>query len=84
MKQRNGKRRIRQNKRKRFVRQIILFIYRLICIGIVAIVVILVGRLYESITVKNNEKDYPKSLIALMERNPETEDFVLNYFKYKE
>lgn len=84
MKQGNGKRRIRQNKRKRFIRQSILFVYRLICIGIVAIVVILVGRLYESITIKDNEKDYPKSLIALMERNPETEDFVLNYFKYKE
>ena len=32
---------------------------------------------------KLREKGYPESLITLVERNPETKDFVLDYPKYK-
>ena len=34
-------------------------------------------------TQKLREQGYPESLIALVERNPETKDFVLDYPKYK-
>ncbi|MEI3526222.1 MAG: C39 family peptidase [Eubacteriales bacterium] len=34
-------------------------------------------------TQKLQEQGYPESLIALVERNPETKDFVLDYPKYK-
>ena len=34
-------------------------------------------------TAKLREKGYPESLITLVERNPETKDFVLDYPKYK-
>lgn len=34
-------------------------------------------------TEKLREKGYPESLVQLVERNPETEDFVLDYPKYK-
>ena len=34
-------------------------------------------------TQKLREHGYPESLIALVERNPETKDFVLDYPKYK-
>ena len=66
------------------------------CIGIFALAILLVGKWYQSfqkgdtgqrnaITVEQlAEEEYPESLIALWEKNPEAQNFVLNYPKNKD
>lgn len=88
MEQRNKKRRVQQRKRKRLIRRIIRFICRCVCLGLLAAVLLLAGKLYQSMTSVDKgqltEKGYPESLIALLERNPETKDFVMNYPENKD
>lgn len=71
-----------RNRRKRFIRKMIIFTYRCICLGIIIGVIIGGGKLYENIASKENissSSEYPESLLSLLERNPETIEFVLNY-----
>lgn len=75
--------RIKQKKRRRLIRKSVIFVYHCICVGILAAVLIFAVTLYQSTTPTEIEQlvedDYPESLIALLERNPETREFVLNY-----
>lgn len=88
MEQRSNKRRVQQRKRKRLIRRIIRFVYRCVCLGLLAAVLLLAGKLYQSMTSVDTgqltEEGYPESLIALLERNPETKDFVMNYPENKD
>lgn len=96
MEQIRRKRRIRSRRRKRIIRRMVIFVYRCICVGIVAAIVILAVKFLPGIisTVEDNKslegyvstvedgkslEGYPQSLLDLLERNPETKDFVLDY-----
>lgn len=87
MEQRSNKRR-QQRKRRRLIRGIIRLVGRCFCIGILAAVLVLAVKMYQSInsadTAQMAEDGYPESLIALLERNPETEGFVMDYLKNKD
>lgn len=76
-----------KNGRKR-KRKVVNFIYQCICIGIAATVIFLVHNVYQVVqpyvTRQFLEEDYPQSLVELMTRNPETEEFVLNYTNKKD
>lgn len=81
---RRGRRRNRQKARIRFLASMI---------GTLLVAILLVLVAYTALnlfcgfgkvnTQKLREQGYPESLIALVERNPETKDFVLDYPKYK-
>lgn len=79
---------IRQRKRRRFIRRMIRLVCRCLCIGVLAVVVVFAVKVYRRIdtvdTVRMAEDGYPESLIALLERNPETREFVMNYPKNKD
>lgn len=81
-------RKIQQRKRKRLIRRIIRFVWTCICLGILAAVLVLAVKLYQHITPGDAEQmaeeGYPESLVELMERNPETKEFVRNYLKNKD
>ena len=97
MEQIERKRRMRIRKRKRIIRRMVIWVYRCICAGVVAAIMILVvkllpgivsivgdDKLFEETFVssareENLQEEYPQSLLELLERNPETKDFVLNY-----
>ena len=97
MEQIERKRRMRIRKRKRIIRRMVILVYRCICVGVVAAIMILVvkllpgivsivgdDKLFEETFVsaareENLQEEYPQSLLELLERNPETKDFVLNY-----
>ncbi len=89
-----SKRRTLRNKRKCLLRRIVIFTYRCICVGLAAGVLILAGKLWEAVIgddgiVKDtpsvltmgalSSSEYPESLLALAERNPEAKEFVQNY-----
>lgn len=83
MEQIGRKKRIRSRKRRRIIRRLVIFIYRCICVGVVAAIIILAVKVVPDIdSVVNGGKlveEYPQSLLDLLERNPETEDLVLDY-----
>lgn len=78
----------RINRRKRLLRRLIRFGCRCMVLGLLAAVLIVTVKAYKRIGVpetdKLEEEGYPESLIALLEKNPETKDFVLNYHKNKD
>ena len=77
------KRRMRSRERKRIIRRRGIFVYRCICVGILAAIMIVFVKFLPDIvsTVKGGKPlvEYPQSLLDLLERNPETKDFVLDY-----
>ena len=97
MEQIERKRRMRIRKRKRIIRRMVILVYRCICVGVMAAIMILVVKLLPEIVSivgddklfeenfvsaareENLQEEYPQSLLELLERNPETKDFVLNY-----
>ena len=73
----------KQLRRRRFLRG-----FRKFCVFCVILIVVVAAIRYVSktdalTTAKLEREGYPQSLIELMERNPETKDFVLNYKKNK-
>lgn len=91
MEQRSSARQIRKkkvNRRKRLIRRLIRFACRCMVLGLLAAVLIIAVKVYQTIGVSKTDKlaeeGYPESLIALLEKNPETKDFVLNYHKNKD
>ena len=83
MEQIGRKRRMRSRERKRIIRRRGIFVYRCICVGILAAIMIVFVKFLPDIvsTVKGGKPlvEYPQSLLDLLERNPETKDFVLDY-----
>lgn len=77
-----------QRTNKRIRRRITRFISRSITIGLLATVLVVTFKCYEGIHVSNvnelTQEGYPESLVALLESNPETEEFVLGYFENKD
>lgn len=69
-------------KRKRRLRR------RLFMICLPAVLAVVGVKCYESIQISNiailSEENYPESLLELLEKNPETKDFVLGYFENKD
>lgn len=83
MEQRGNKRRIRR--RRRLLRRLVILGYRCGMVALLAAVLILAVRCYRSIagpdTQRLADEGYPESLVKLLEKNPETEQFVTNYWK---
>lgn len=83
MEQIGRKRRIRSRKQKRIIRRMVIFVYRCIFVGIVAAIMIFAVKILPDIfsTDEGGKSlvEYPQSLLDLLERNPETKDFVLDY-----
>lgn len=88
MEKRANQRRMKQRERKRHIRRMVIFIYRCVWIGAFAIAILLVWQWYQSFQSEREycvrleslaEAEYPESLLALLENNPETVEFVLNY-----
>lgn len=77
------KKRIYSRKRKRIIRRLVIFICRCICVGAVAAIIILAVRIVPDVasvfTGEKSNGEYPQSLLDLLERNPETQEFVLDY-----
>lgn len=86
MNQREYRRKMRR--RRRLIRRLLQFGCRCFVIGILAAAVVLCVQFYKSRTVPGaeqlNEEEYPESLIALYEKNPEARQFVLDYFQNKD
>lgn len=86
MEQRRNRR--RENRRRRRIRKIIRLIYRCVVLVMLVVVFVLAVKLYQGIGKTNTnqltEEGYPESLIELLEKNPETEQFVKGYFKNKD
>ena len=91
MEQKHNQRKMQQRARKRRIRRMVIFIYRLVWVGAFAVAILLVWKWYQNLDVEGTnwfdtvymeqlaEEDYPESLLALLEKNPEAKDFVLNY-----
>ena len=83
-----SKRKKQIRRRKRLLRKLIIFVYRCICLGLMAGVVFLGIHIYKWMFVEHpnvlSPEEYPESLIALYESNPEAKDFVLDYPENKE
>lgn len=86
MEQRSNKRRARR--KRRLIRRLIILGYRCVVIGLLAVVLVLAVKFYQRIdttdTQQMTEQGYPESLTELLEKNPETEQFVMNYLKNKD
>lgn len=86
MEQRRNKRKMQR--RRRLIRRLIQFGSKCFVIGLLAVVLAIAVKVYGNITTTDTEQlaeeGYPESLIALLERNPETKQFVLNYHKNKD
>lgn len=88
MKRRTDRRKKQQRRRKRRIRQVVVCIYRCVFVGAVVIALSFILNFAYTLVPRDREdlvkEGYPESLIALLERNPETKDFVLNYHKHRE
>ena len=81
---RRGRRRNRQKARIRFLASMLGTLLEAILLVLVAYTALKLFCGFGKVnTQKLREQGYPESLIALVERNPETKDFVLDYPKYK-
>ncbi len=84
----NRQRKISQRRRKRMLRGIVILVYRCTCVGLAVLAVILGINIYRYYVGNSSNKlsflKYPKSLIELLKRNPETKDFVLDYPQNKD
>ena len=81
---RRGRRRNRQKARIRFLASMLGTLLGAILLVLVAYTALNLFFDFGKVnTQKLREQGYPESLIALVERNPETKDFVLDYPKYK-
>ena len=81
---RRGRRRNRQKARIRFLASMLGTLLEAILLVLVAYTALNLFCGFGKVnTQKLREQGYPESLIALVERNPETKDFVLDYPKYK-
>ena len=81
---RRGRRRNRQKARIRFLASMLGTLLGAILLVLVAYTTLNLFCGFGKVnTQKLREQGYPESLIALVERNPETKDFVLDYPKYK-
>lgn len=81
---RRGRRRNRQKARIRFLASMLGTLLGAILLVLVAYTALNLFCGFGKVnTQKLREQGYPESLIALVERNPETKDFVLDYPKYK-
>lgn len=81
MEQQCRERKMVQRRCRRTKRRIVKRLFRFVCIGLAALMIILGIRAYRGfwgIHIKEYWK-YPKSLITLLKRNPEAKDFVLDY-----
>ncbi len=92
MEQRNGQRRRLQRARKRRIRRMLVFLYRCVGISILAVVIVYGWKWYRNLEQEQMdivcmeslaEEGYPESLLALLEKNPEAENFVLHYLEKK-
>lgn len=93
MEQRGNKRQIQnQRRRKRRNRRLVQLGCRCVAVGLLAIVLVVAVKFYqdienqdaEQLTNQLAEEGYPESLVELLERNPETKQFVLDYPKNKD
>ena len=81
---RRGRRRNRQKARIRFLASMLGTLLGAILLVLVAYTALNLFCGFGKVNAqKLREQGYPESLIALVERNPETKDFVLDYPKYK-
>ena len=81
---RRGRRRNRQKARIRFLASMLGTLLGAILLVLVVYTALNLFCGFGKVnTQKLREQGYPESLIALVERNPETKDFVLDYPKYK-
>ena len=81
---RRGRRRNRQKARIRFLASMLGTLLGAVLLVLVAYTALNLFFDFGKVsTQKLREQGYPESLIALVERNPETKDFVLDYPKYK-
>lgn len=91
MEQARNRRKNRQRERRRRKRRLMVFLYKCILAGVLVIAFVSAVKCYKNagsvISVDAQqlaEEGYPESLIALLERNPETKEFVLDYPKNKD
>lgn len=81
---RRGRRRNRQKARIRFLASMLGTLLGAVLLVLVAYTALNLFCGFGKVNAqKLREQGYPESLIALVERNPETKDFVLDYPKYK-
>lgn len=85
-----------QRARRRRKRRMVIFIYRCVWLGVLVVTIFLVVKWYQGSgkedavqqSVWRQEQlekgEYPESLLTLLEHNPETEEFVLNYLEWKD
>lgn len=91
MEQRSGQRKMQLRARKRRIRRMVIFVYRCVWVGTFSVAILLVWMWYQNLEMGDaeqldkryleqlEEEEYPESLLALLEKNPETKDFVLHY-----
>lgn len=78
----------RERRKRRLKRMVIRLVCRCLMLCLLVSVLIWGVKCYQRIQLTDGkqmaQEGYPESLVALWERNPETEDFVLGYFENKD